>query len=74
MTADFPELFSPIIAFTPLLNCNVIPSSSKALKFFIVSFSIYILSPRYLKISLIKSTLFYTVIYPDKTEICLSPD
>ena len=62
MTADFPELFSPIIAFTPLLNCKVTPSSSKVLKFFIVSFFIYILS----------TSLSENI--TDKTEIYLSPD
>ena len=42
-TADFPELFSPIIAFTPLLYFNDIPSSSNTLKFLITNLLMYII-------------------------------
>lgn len=70
MTADFPELFSPIIAFTPLLNCKVIPSSSKALKFLIVSFlctfclpSFYIKYSHFLKLFSLSKKAFSNAAY-----------
>ena len=43
--ADFPVLFSPIIALTPLLKVAEIPTSSKALKFRILTLDIYIITP-----------------------------